>query len=88
MLWFVVGENLAVAIELDRDRRSLSGALPVLVLFLDMIGSKEFGIENFYQPAFNIVKGGSLGGVVLAAGLDQGAQLGAADFFFEVVIRP
>ena len=44
-------------------------ALVVWVVFcVVVVGCKEFGIENLHELSFDLVKGGSFRGVVVAAG--------------------
>ena len=73
------------AVELDRDR-SPSGfvtALKVVVAFA-VVASEQVGKENLDEGGKNLFKGGSLGGIVIPAGLDQCSELGTADVLFEV----
>ena len=76
------------AVELDRDGSSAGfvTALEVVKVFA-VVAGEQVGKENLDQRGKNLFKVGSLGGIVIPAGLDQCSELGTADVLFEVAIR-
>lgn len=73
------------AVELDRDGSSAGfvTALEVVKVFA-VVAGEQVGKENLDQRGKDMFKVGSLGGIVIPAGLDQCSELGTADVLFEV----